>query len=259
MWLWLLRKKWSDTAILTALLLSLPCEKEEKFIMPRSYLPGRASDERSREWQMDIARLNDVDRTYPIALESYLGDEAPPSLAALGNLEILKGDKLALFCSVICPPALIIQTQDLARKLTQARVAVIGGFHSPVEKECLRILLGGSQPLIVCPARSLKKMRIRAQWKKPLEDGRLLFLSQFPDNRHRGDVQMALYRNRFVAALADSIFIAYAAPSSKTEKFCREILAWQKPVYTFRCPPNDTLMALGLRPIAADVLASFYG
>lgn len=92
-------------------------------------------------------------------------------------------------------------------------------------------------------------MRIRREWSKPLEEGRLLFLSPFPDNRHRGDTQMALYRNRFVAAVANRIFIAYAASSGKTEKFSLEILGWQKPVYTFSCPANETLIGLGVRPI----------
>lgn len=45
--------------------------------------------------------------------------------------------------------------------LRDAGVTVIGEFHSPMEKECLNILLRGSQPIIVCPARSLENMRIK--------------------------------------------------------------------------------------------------
>lgn len=195
---------------------------------------------------MDVTRLRQGDASYPPALSQYLGKDAPSSIAGLGNLEVLKHNKLALFCSVKCPGKLILQTHDLAQQLMQARVTFIGGFHSPVEKECLRILLRGTQPVIVCPARSLKKMQIRTEWKKPLDEGRLLFLSPFPDNRHRGDTEMALYRNRFVAALADRIFIPYAGPSSKTEKFCQEILAWQKAVHTFNHASNENLLALGV-------------
>ncbi len=191
------------------------------------------------------------DAAYPTALNLYLGKNASLSVAALGNLEILTHNKLALFCSVRCPGALILKTHDLAQQLAQAGVTVIGGFHSPVEKECLRILLRGRQPVIICPARSLKKMRILKEWKKPLDEGRLLFLSPFPDNRHRGDTEMAVYRNRFVAALADRIFISYAEPSSKTENFCREILAWRKPVYTLGHASNENLITLGARPLTS--------
>jgi predicted Rossmann fold nucleotide-binding protein DprA/Smf involved in DNA uptake len=198
---------------------------------------------------MDHIRLDRSDAAYPTALNHYLGKDAPLSVAALGNLEILAHNKLALFCSVKCPAKLILQTHDLAHALVQAGVTVIGGFHSPVEKECLRILLRGSQPVIICPARSLKRMRIPKEWKKPLDEGRLLFLSPFPDNRRRSDIQMSLYRNRVVAALSEQIFMTYAAPSGKTEQFCREILAWHKPVYTFSHASNENLITLGARPL----------
>lgn len=206
---------------------------------------------------MDLFRLDRSDSAYPTALNHYLGKDAPLSVAALGNLEIVTRKKLALFCSVRCPAKLILQTHDLAHALAQAGVTVIGGFHSPVERECLRILLRSSQPVIVCPARSLKKMRIRTEWRKPLEEGRLLFLSPFPDNRHRSDTQMALYRNRFVAALADSVLIIYATPSGKTEDFCREILTWQKPVYTLPSGANEKFLAIGVKTLAPEQIAEW--
>lgn len=198
---------------------------------------------------MDLIRLRRGDVPYPAALSRYLGQDGPSSIAALGNLETLKYNKLALFCSIRCPAKLILQTQDLAQELANGGVTVIGGFHSPVEKECLRVLLRGPQPLIICPARSLKRMKMQAEWRKALDEGRLLFLSPFPDNRHRSDIQMSLYRNRFVAALADQVFIPYAGPSSKTEQFCREILAWNKPVHTFSHTSNENLITLGARPL----------
>ena len=50
-------------------------------------------------------------------------------------------------------------------------------------------------------------------------------------------------------SLADSIFVAYAEPHSKTEFFCREIIAWRKPLFTLADPANENLLALGARPI----------
>lgn len=194
---------------------------------------------------MDFTRLRQGDAAYPPGVSQYLGKDAPSSIAALGNLQALETSKLALFCSVKCPGSLIVQTHDLAQELVQAGVTFIGGFHSPVEKECLRILLRGSYPVIICPARSLKKMRIQTEWKKPLDEGRLLFISPFPDNRHRGDTEMALYRNRFVAALADRIFVPYAGPSSKTEQLCKEIISWGKSLFTLSGNTNSGLVALG--------------
>lgn len=200
---------------------------------------------------MEIMLLRQGDAPYPSALSLYLGKDAPSSIATLGNLEALKHNMLALFCSVKCPGKLILKSHDLAQQLMQAEVTVIGGFHSPVEKECLRILLRGCQPVIVCPARSLKKIRMQAEWRKALDESRLLLLSPFPDNRHRSDSEMALYRNRFVAALADRILVTYAAPGGKTEQFCREILSWGKPLYTLP-DANKNLNDLGAKAITAD-------
>ena len=201
---------------------------------------------------MEVIHFSPSDPLYPKDLKLFLGNNSPASITALGNLDILKQDKLAFFCSVRCPGALILQTHDLAQQLRQAGVTVIGGFHSPIERECLKILLRGTQPLILCPARSLTKLRIQSELKKSLEAGRLLFLSPFAHHRHRSDVEMALYRNRSVAALADRIFVGYAAPSSKTEQFCREILGWRKPVFTLGSEFNKNLLTLGAKAITPE-------
>ena len=208
---------------------------------------------------MNITKIYQSDSIYPVALEKYLGDHAPGFVTTLGNLDILlqrstphRGPRLALFCSVKCPGNLILQTYDLAQNLRLAGVPVIGGFHSPMERECLTILLRGTEPIIVCPARSITAMRLRSEYKKPLNAGQLLLLSPFTEKQRRPTVQMALYRNQFVAALADEIFVAHAEPNSKTEQFCREVLAWQKPLYTLKSDANANLIALGAKPVSPD-------
>ena len=130
---------------------------------------------------------------------------------------------------------------------------MIGGFHSPMERECLNILLKGNQPVIICPARSIEGMRIRAEYKKPLKEGRLLFVSPFPEEEKRISSERSLRRNYFVAALATSIFIPYAAPKSSTEMFCQEILKWGKQVYTIDDEKNNNLVAAGLKPISTEI------
>jgi len=199
---------------------------------------------------MQIAR---ADPAYPTALKRYLAEDAPEHVSALGNLAVLQQKPIALFCSVKCPGNLILQTYDLAQNLRQAGVTVIGGFHSPMERDCLTILLRGSQPIIVCPARSIETMRIPPEFRQPLADGRLLLLSPFAKTVRRGDERTALYRNRFVAALADRIFVAYADPQGKTAAFCRELLAWNKPLYTLPSPANAELIALGAKPLGPDM------
>lgn len=173
----------------------------------------------------------------------------PRSISGFGNRDILHNRALGFFCSVKCPGNLILQTYDLARALRDAHITVIGGFHSPMEKECLNLLLRGQQPVIICPARSIKGMRLPSEWQFPLSHGRLLLLSPFDDKQRRTTSDLAEKRNEFVAAIADVLFIAYAAPSSKTERFCREVLTWGKPLFTLDSEQNINLISLGARPV----------
>jgi predicted Rossmann fold nucleotide-binding protein DprA/Smf involved in DNA uptake len=152
---------------------------------------------------------------------------------------------VALFSSIKCPGDVILRTYDLVRALRDAGIAVVGGFHSPMEKECLTLLLRGAQRVIVCPARSIEGMRLPASWKKPLADGRLLILSPFTKNQRRITAELAETRNVFVAGLAEQILVAHASSGSKTERFFRELLSWGKPIWVLASKENEHLVAAG--------------
>ena len=165
--------------------------------------------------------LNATDARYPARLVAG----TMPQLSAFGNLNLLALPKTALFCSARCPGHAILAAYDQAARWRDAGRCIISGFHSPVEKECLRILLRGSQPVIICPARSLEKMRLAADWKKPLADGRLLILSFFNRNEHRITSALAARRNEFVAALADEMWFAHVAPGGQMQRLAQKIAA----------------------------------
>ena len=169
--------------------------------------------------------LNAADARYPAYLGKRLGTDALPQLSALGNLDLLALPKTALFCSARCPGQAILAAYDQAARWRDAGRCIIGGFHSPVEQECLRILLRGRQPVIICPARSLEKMRLPGDWQKPLADGRLLILSCFSGNEHRITSTLAARRNEFVAALADEVWFAHVAPGGQMQRLAQKIAA----------------------------------
>ena len=90
-------------------------------------------------------------------------------------------------------------------------------------------------------------MRPSPAWKEPLEQRRLLLLSSFDARLKRATADLAEQRNRFVAALADAMFVAHASPGGRTEALCREIVAWGKPLWTVAGQENANLLALGAR------------
>ena len=173
---------------------------------------------------MTVTGIERVDVRYPSGLRKYLGDQRLERIFALGDLDILRQKMLALFCSVTCPGNLILQTLDLARQLREAGIVVISGFHSPMEKECFSLLLGGKQPVIWCPAKRLTVNRLRKEYAEPISEGRLLMLSPFGEKVKRARQDIARFRNEFVAALAEQVFVVYASPGGKIEPFCKKIL-----------------------------------
>jgi len=158
----------------------------------------------------------------------------------------------AFFCSVRCPGNLVLKAYDLAQRWRAENQPVIGGFHSPVEKEVLKLMLRSTVPVCVVLARNLPK-RMPTEFRRPLDEGRLLLLSPFDDKTKRATQETAAYRNQVVAALADKVFVAYAAPGSKTEAFCREIVGTGNPsaglrvktCMTFDDPKTDNLKSAG--------------
>jgi len=200
-----------------------------------------------------MERLSHDHPGFPDRLSRYLGERAPRSISVLGDLTILRRCTLAWFCSVKCPGDLILKTYDLARALREAQIPVIGGFHAPMEKECLKLLLRGQQPVIICPARSIWS-RLPGEWKLPLDQGRLLIVSSFEEKHRHPTAALAQERNEFVAALSDNIFVAHAFPGSKTERFGQTVISWDKPLFTLESQKNSVLIALGARHLTPNTL-----
>ena len=201
------------------------------------------------------ARLTPVKEARGVGVNGRAAVALPPETAHLGNLRLLDEPLTALLCSNRCPGDLILKTYDIARAMRNAGVPVIGGFQTPMEKECLRLLLRGEQPVVVCPARGIDNMRIPRNWRPALDEGRLLVLSPFPATARRPTAEFAAQRNELVASLASRIFIAHAAPCSKTEAFARKLAVSGMPLITLDSSANTNLVKTGARVVSQEGFA----
>jgi len=169
-------------------------------------------------------------------------------LHAVGDAQLLERvPLLALFCSRKCPGELILKAYDLARRLRDEGLVVIGGFHSPIEREALHLLLKGQGPLVICLGRSLEAARLPGAYRRPLEQGRLLLLSPFGPGQSRLTAERARERNLLVGALAERIVILHAEPGGQVAEACGEFVRWGKRVLALQHPSNEHLAPWGVR------------
>lgn len=181
-------------------------------------------------------------------------DEAGRLVYVVGDAAILERPKTALFCSVKCPGKLILETYDLVKRFRNEGVLVISPFHSPMEQECLRILLRSPHPVIWCLARGVYR-RIPStpvDCRQAVAQGRLVMATPFPAGVRRITADTATARNRWVVNMASAVVVAHAAPGSKMEALCREIQATGKPLFTFDHPANAALIDAGAAVITPE-------
>jgi hypothetical protein len=100
---------------------------------------------------MQIERIKQTDDRDSKFIAAKMGKAAPAVIYYLGNIEIVKHRLLGFICSIRCPGSTILKTFDAVRELRDKGMVFIGGFHSPMERECLDLILRGPQPVILCP------------------------------------------------------------------------------------------------------------
>ena len=186
---------------------------------------------------------------YPGELERALEREAPPTLWLAGDPAILERPGTALFCSRRCTGIAATRTFDVAQQLRDAGVTVMGGFHSPLEQECLRLLLKSPHPVVVGWGRSLVGARLPPAYRRPMSEGRLLLVSACGETVRRVTRESARMRNLVLAALADRVLVTSAEAGSETARLCRCVVAWGKPLFCLAGPAGDPVRDLGASPI----------
>jgi len=134
----------------------------------------------------------------------------------LGNRDLLKLTKVAFLCSRKCPASIVLKSYDWAIAQREAGKCGVSGFHSKIEKDVLYYLLKGQQPVILALARGLKS-KIEPEIQQAIEESRLLVVTPFDKSVKRITSETATKRNKFMAELADEMFLAYASPNGKLQ------------------------------------------
>jgi hypothetical protein len=87
---------------------------------------------------------------------------------------------LGLFCSQTCPGDIILKAQDWANSRDSTSSPVIGGFHTPIGRDVLRILLRGTASVTIVVARAIDGWRASPDIKHAVASGSAQLISPYP-------------------------------------------------------------------------------
>lgn len=133
----------------------------------------------------------------------------------IGNIDLLEQIDFTFLCSSKCPGNIIIKIQAQAFQWREKGLAIASGFHSPVEKEVLNVLIKGTQPIVICPARSLNNMRLPKLWRSGLNENRILIITPIHRSNKRPTKELCNKRNAFLVKLTKKVYIPYVDASGK--------------------------------------------
>ena len=139
----------------------------------------------------------------------------------LGNKGLLGLTKVAFLCSRHCPEATILKSLAWAVAQREKGACVISGCQSPIEKDVFRLLLAGSQPVILALARGVGK-RLEPGLQAALDADRLLIVTRYAKSVTHACEQSCFQRNRLMLELAEEAVIGYASPGGSLQRLCRE-------------------------------------
>ena len=125
----------------------------------------------------------------------------------LGNKQLLSLHKIGFIVSRHASTLDVIPTLDWAVEISKSTdVAVVSGFQSPLEKDVLKFLLRGVCPIIIVLARGMYR-KLPDALQTPMDQQRLLIISNESDNTNRVSEITAHKRNEYVISISDEMKI----------------------------------------------------
>ncbi len=131
-------------------------------------------------------------------------------------------------------------------------VGFIGGWHSPLEEEALRILLANSVPIVFCVSKSLNRFVPPKQVDARIAQGQVLLLTHCSAKAKRISREASLRRNQLVMALAAALLVLSAPEGSSSLELAKSALHCGKPVLTPEHGLNKQLLTAGAVPATLE-------
>ena len=148
-----------------------------------------------------------------------------------GNKDLLDRPLVAFFASRTAPPEALALATHWANMIAQTDKVIISGFHSPIERAVLDILLAHKRPVVVALGRALYR-KVPAHMQVAFNENRILFISYRPSSRP--SLSNSQLRNWAITDLADEIIFAPFESSSQLSTLYFTIQKSDTPVTILR-------------------------
>ena len=190
----------------------------------------------------------------PSNLKSFFHGK-PPSLWCRGDLTILDRTLLGIISARQIDSDLTSESSQLLKQLVFMKdVSFVGGWHSPLEEEALRVLLAQEASIIFCVSKGLDRFIPSIEVASRVSQGQALLLSHCSPTAKRITRDASMRRNQLVVELAKALLILSAPEGSASLNLARSALRQGKTVHTLEHRLNKDLLIAGAVPATLDTI-----
>ena len=190
----------------------------------------------------------------PSNLKSFFHGK-PPSLWCRGDPTILDRTLLGIISARQIDSDLASESSQLLKQLVFMKdVSFVGGWHSPLEEEALRVLLAQEASIIFCVSKGLDRFIPSIEVASRVSQGQALLLTHCSPKAKRITRDASMRRNQLVVELAKALLILSAPEGSASLNLARSALRQGKTVHTLEHRLNKDLLIAGAVPATSDTI-----
>lgn len=188
----------------------------------------------------------------PTNLTSFF-DGKPPKLWCAGEPAILGGKLLGILSARQIDSDLELATSQILKQLASLKeVAFVGGWHSPLEEEALRILLAQTARVVFCIPKALNRFVLPVDVDTRFRQGQALLLTHCSPKAKRISRDASIRRNQLVIGLATVLLVLSAPAGSASLALGKSAVHRGKPVFTPEHRMNKDLLGYNALPATFD-------
>jgi predicted Rossmann fold nucleotide-binding protein DprA/Smf involved in DNA uptake len=192
--------------------------------------------------------------------------EAPPNLRCFfhgkplrlwcrGDLSILNHTLLGIISARQIDSDLALKSSELLKRLQALKdVSFVGGWHSPLEEQALRVLLVQDTSIVFCVSKSLDRFVPSIELGSRVSQGQALLLTHCSLKAKRITRDASMRCNELVVELAKALLVLSAPEGSASLNLARSALRQGKTVHTLEHRLNEELLLAGAVPATSDTI-----